>query len=133
VERGSDRSITDRIIAAMDLDNVPWNLLLSAALGIWLMAAPAMLGTTGRAADSDHVAGALVVTWAVIAFGEVARPIRLLNIPIGLWLLAAPWLLSGDTDVSRWNNVIIGAALILLSVRRGQVKAAFGGWNRFLI
>jgi hypothetical protein len=70
------RSTAARLVAALDLNNVPWTLLISAVLGIWLMAAPAVLGVTGTAADSNHLAGALVVTWAVIAFGEVARPVR---------------------------------------------------------
>jgi hypothetical protein len=66
----------------MDVNHVPWNLLLCTALGIWLMAAPAVLGARGAAANSDHLAGALVVTWAVIAYGEIVRPVRLLNIPM---------------------------------------------------
>lgn len=122
-----------RIVAAMELTNVPWNLLLSAALGVWLMATPAVLGIRGAAADSHHLAGALVVTWAVIAFGEVARPVRLLNIPMGIWIAGAPWLLSGATDVSRWADVLAGGLLIALSIRRGRIDERFGGWNRYLI
>jgi len=127
------RSTTARIIAALDLKNVPWTLLLSATLGIWLMAAPAVLGISGRAADSNHLAGALVVTWAVIAFGEVARPVRLLNIPMGVWVAISPWLLSGATDVSRWTDLLVGVLLIALSIRRGRIDEQFGGWNRWLI
>jgi len=127
------RTPAARIVAAMDLNNVPWNLLASAALGIWLMAAPAVLGVTGRAADSNHLAGALVVTWAVIAFGQVARPIRILNIFLGVWIAGAPWLLSGTTDLSRWADVSIGAALIALSIRRGRIDERLGGWNRVLV
>jgi hypothetical protein len=126
------RSPTSQIVAAMELRDVPWNLLLSAVLGLWLMAAPAVLGVSGAAADSNHLAGALVVTWAVIAFGEIARPVRLLNMPIGLWIAAAPWVLSGATDLSRWTDVIAGCLLVALSVRRGRIAEQFGGWNRFL-
>jgi uncharacterized membrane protein len=129
---GRRRSTAARIVAAMDLNHVPWNLLLCTALGIWLMAAPAMLGARGAAANSDHLAGALVVTWAVIAYGEVVRPARLLNIPVGLWILAAPWLLTGHTAWSHWNNVIVGVAVIVLSIRRGRITERFGGWNAFL-
>ena len=71
--RAARGSMPARIVAAMDLNNVPWNLLLSAAFGVWLMAAPAVLGTSGAAASSDQLAGALVVTWSVIAFGEIVR------------------------------------------------------------
>jgi hypothetical protein len=34
----------------------------------------------GPAANVNHLIGALIVIWAVIAFGEIVRPIRLLNI-----------------------------------------------------
>lgn len=132
-QRWHHRSTAARIVAALDLNNVPWNLLVSAGLGLWLMAAPAVLGVTGAAADSDHLMGALVVTWAVIAFGEIVRPARLLNVPTGLWIAAAPWLLSGHTGASRWNDVLIGAVVVALSLRRGRIEERFAGWKRFLI
>lgn len=131
--RAGHGSTAARIITALDLDNVSLNLLLSSALGMWLMAAPAVLGISGTAADSNHLIGALVVTWAVIAFGEVARPVRWLNIPMGAWLLVSPWLLSGQTDWSRWNDAAAGALLIALAVHRGRIEHRFGSWNRYLV
>lgn len=125
--------LAPRIIAAMDLDNVPWNMALSAAIGLWLMFAPGALGAAGSAAAGDHVTGALVVTFAVIAFGEILRPARLLNIPLGLWLIVAPWLLSGGTSLSRWNDVILGLWIVLLSSRRGPIRERFGGWNAWIV
>ena len=122
-----------RLVATLDLNNVPWTLLASAALGIWLMAAPAVLGVSGAAADSNYLAGALVVTWAVIAFGEVVRPVRLVNIPIGLWIAISPWVLSGATHASRWTDALVGLLVIALSIRRGHVEERFGAWNRLLI
>jgi hypothetical protein len=133
LQEGSSRSTTSRIITALDLNNVPWNMALSAALGIWLMAAPSALGITGRAADSDHVTGALIVTFSVIAFGEIVRPARFVNILLGIWLIGAPWLLDGDTGVSRWNAVLAGIMLIPLALRRGRIEEQFAGWNRYLI
>ncbi|MGE3512359.1 MAG: vitamin K epoxide reductase family protein, partial [Vicinamibacterales bacterium] len=91
------QSTAAALISAVDLNNVPWNLPVCAAIGAWLMAAPAVLGTTGTAAANGQVAGALVVTWAVIAFGEIIRPVRLLNVLLGLWIAVAPWVLTGDT------------------------------------
>jgi hypothetical protein len=127
------RSMPARIISALDLNNVPWTLVLTAALGVWLMAAPAVLGVAGAAADSNYLAGAMVVTWAVIAFGEIARPVRLLNVPTGIWIALSPWLLSGATVTSRWTDLFIGGIVVALSIRRGQIEGHFGGWNRYLI
>jgi uncharacterized membrane protein len=127
------RSPASKIIDALDLNSVPWTLLVSAGIGMWLMAAPALLGVDERAADSDYLTGALVITCAVIAFGEIARPVRLLNIPLAIWIAVAPWVLSGATDVSRWVDLAIAALLVMLSIPRGRIEQAFGGWNRYLI
>ncbi len=125
-------STAARIIAAMDLNRVPWNLLLSAAIGVWVMAAPALLGSSEAAADSSHLAGALVVTWAVIAFGQIVRPVRLLNIPLGFWIAAAPWILAGASAAAQWNGLVSGLALVVLAIPRGTIDERFGAWNRYL-
>jgi hypothetical protein len=52
---------------------------------------------------------------------------------MGLWFVGGTWLLSGGTDVSRWHDVIVGAAIILTSLRRGRVGRQFAGWNRWLM
>lgn len=112
---------------------LPWTLPLSAALGVWLMASPAIFGSQGAMADSDHLVGALVVTVAVIALAEVARAVRFINIPFGLWFIAAPWLLAGATVGATWNDIIIGVIIILLSLLAGQVREQYGGWARYII
>ena len=124
------------ILAATGLTSVPWNLLLCAGLGIWLMAAPGVLGSRGSAAASDQLVGPLVVTCAVIAWAEVARPVRYLNLLLALWLIAAglPWgsLLTGATAASQWNDVLVGMALIGLTLPPGGVRERYGSWDRVL-
>jgi hypothetical protein len=112
---------------------VPWTLLVSAILGIWLMFAPAVFGTTGRAADSDHLVGALITTVAVIVMAEVVRAGRYINLLFGVWMIAAPWLLSGASMGSRWNDIFVGLALIILSIPRGVVREHYAGWDRYII
>jgi hypothetical protein len=111
---------------------MPWTLLLSIALGLWLMFSPWIFGSEGRAADSDHVVGALVIMIAGIATGEVIRPFRFLNLPLGLWLLVAPWVMNGATTGSTVNSVIAGLALLALSLPRGKVADSYGGWDRYV-
>jgi uncharacterized membrane protein len=108
---------------------LPWNLLASAGVGLWLMASPSVFGTVDRAADSDNLVGALAVTVAIIALAEVGRAARFLNVVFGAWIVAAPWLLEGGTTASRWNDVAAGALLILLSLRRGPVRERYGKWQ----
>ena len=111
---------------------LPWNLLLTAGLGVWLMLAPTVLGIAGAAAHSDHLVGALIVTTAVIALADVGRAMRFLNILFGAWVIAAPWVLGGATPASRWSDAIAAGLVILLSLPRGSVGERYGTWDRFI-
>lgn len=112
---------------------VPWTLAASALLGIWMMAAPAVLGGAGAAANSGIVAGALVTTVALTAMAEVGRAFRFLNVLFGAWLAAAPWILDGATDAARWNGVLVGLLVIVLSIPRGSVRERYARWQRFIL
>lgn len=116
----------------MELTAIPWNLAVCAALGMWLMAAPAVFGSAGAAAAGDQLVGALVVTFAALGFGEAARAARWVNLPLAVWLCAAPWLLTGHGPAAGWNNVAVGLAVLLLTGRRGPVSGRFGGWDRYV-
>ena len=111
---------------------LPWTLLLSVAAGIWLMLAPFLFGSTGAAAHSNHVGGALIVTVAVIAMADVGRTARYLNVLLGAWVIAAPWLLDGATTGSTWSAAIAGTLVILLSIPRGPVGERYGSWDRLI-
>lgn len=112
---------------------LPWNLLASVTLSVWLMAAPSVFGSQGRAADSDHLVGALLVTIAAIATAEVIRAGRYLNVPLSLWVIASAWLLVGETAASRWNDVAVGLLVVVLTLPRGSVRERYGNWDRCVI
>ena len=111
---------------------LPWNLLVSTALGLWLMFAPAALGSMGMAAHSDHLVGALIVTASVIAFADVGRTVRFINVLFGAWLIAAPWLLGGATTISTMNDLIVGSLAILISFPRGRIGERYGSFEKFI-
>ena len=111
---------------------LPWNLLISAALGVWLMFSPALFGSEGTAADSNHVVGALIVTVSVIVTAEVIRTGRFLNLVLGFWVAIAPWLLDGAAGIAVWNNAAVGLALIALSIPRGGLRERYAGWDRYI-
>ena len=130
---GEQQSLTKQIAAGMELNAIPWNLAVCAALGIWLMVAPTVLGSHGATAANDQLIGALVVTFAAIGFGEAARAARLVNIPLGVWLIVAPWVLQGVSSAVRWNDVAVGLLVVLLSLRRGRVESRFGKWDHYIV
>jgi hypothetical protein len=112
---------------------VPWNLLVTAALGVWLMIAPDVFKTQGLAADSDHILGALVVTVAIVAFAEVTRAARFINIALALAIIVLPWVFGGATPASGINNLIIGLLIIALSISPGKIKNTYDDWNALIV
>ena len=113
---------------------IPATLVASIALGAWLMFTRVTFGTSGAMANSDHLVGALVVTFAIIAWGEVARSARFVNIVFGAWLIAAPFVLDGaGSTLALWNSVVSGGLLIALSIPRGPVRDFYAGWDRYIV
>lgn len=114
--------------------NFPWTLVASTAVGVVLLATPLLVGAEPPLYFSDHVAGCVVITIAVTAMAEVARPLRFLNIPIGLWVAASPFLLDGAGDWSALLNLALGLGLALLSLPRGaRSEEHYGGWDRLIV
>jgi len=125
-----DRDVADEIRGV----TVPWPLLASCGVGAWLMVSRLVFGTNGVIADSDHLVGALVITVAVCAMAEVARPLRFINLLFGLWLIAAPWLLVDRPAGAGWNDVASGLIIIALSLPRGRRSAEhYGAWDRYVV
>ncbi len=122
-----------QVVAAVRGVTIPWTLLASCVVGAWLMFSRAIFATEGAIADSDHLIGALIITVAVCAMAEVARPLRFVNLLFGLWLIGAAWLLGGANAAATWNDIIVGLLVIGLSLPRGQRSAEhYGAWDRYV-
>ena len=126
--------LASQVVAATRGVTVPWTLLASCGVGVWLMLSRLVFNTNGVMANSDHLVGALVITVAVCAMAEVARPLRFVNLLLGLWLIAAPWLLVDRTAGAAWNDVASGLIIIALSLPRGRRSAEhYGAWDRYVV
>ncbi|KUM28558.1 DNA polymerase III subunit epsilon [Mesorhizobium loti] len=131
---GFSAALAAQSAAAVRGVTVPWTLLASCVAGAWLMISRLVFGTEGAIANGDHLAGAMIITIAVCAMAEVARPLRFLNLAFGLWLIGAPWLLAGATPGSTLNDVVAGLVVIGLSLARGRRSAEhYGSWDRYVI
>jgi nucleoside-diphosphate-sugar epimerase/uncharacterized membrane protein len=131
---GFSAALAAQSAAAVRGVTVPWTLAASCAVGAWLMFSRLIFGTGGAMANSNHLAGAMIITIAVCAMAEVARPLRFLNLPFGLWLIAAPWLLAGATTSATLNDVVAGLVVISLSLPRGRrSKEHYGAWDRYVV
>lgn len=126
------KSVLSETLSALSLNTIPWNLLISAILGIWLIVSPYILAAPGYEAHHEQIIGALIVTFSVIAIGEVSRSVRFLNMVLGLWIIAAGGFFFVDSSMSL-NNGIVGTLAILLNLRRGAVKERHGSWDKLII
>jgi len=113
--------------------NVPWNLLLCTAIGLWWMFYPGNFGVSGTAANNFTTLGALVVTFSVIAMAEVGRALRFINIIFAFWLIAAMFLVNVVPANAFWNAIISGVALIALSFPKGKIREKYGSFDRYIV
>ena len=112
--------------------SLPWNLALTALIGLSLMFTRVTLGVDGSLANAHHVIGSLVLTVVSIAAAEVARPVRYLSVPLGIVLMAAPFIF-GASLVTTVVSTVLGAGLVVLSIRRGPIRERYGNWDRLII
>jgi hypothetical protein len=110
----------------------PWTLVASALLGGALMFTPFVFGMESRAADTDHVGGALILTMATLAMGEPIRLVRYLNVPLGAWVAIAPWFIATATFEAAGMSSILGFAAILMAFPAGRIQERYGLWQRFI-
>lgn len=111
--------------------NVPWNLLVSALIGAFMLFGNRVLGASGILENNMDVCGGLIVVFSVIAWAEVIRAARFVNIFLAAWFALSPWILPGAiSPLILWAAPLIAALVIILSIPRGRIKEKYGDWNR---
>ena len=129
-----DAPTTAAALAAVRGVQLPWTLVLSAGLGVTLMFTRVLFDTVPPMADSDHFTGAMILTFAIMAMAEVGRSLRFVNVAAGLWLIIAPWVIGGGDALATGASVVIGLAVIALSLPRGaRSDAHYGRWDRWVV
>lgn len=112
---------------------VPWTLLACVGIGAFLMLTRPLLGSSGGIANYHHVIGALVITVAVIAMAEVARPLRFLILPLAAWLLAAPMKYGTAGLLESGLSIALALALAFLALPFGRrSKEHYDSWDAYI-
>ena len=109
--------------------SIPWTLLLTALLGIWLMMGPFYFGFDGGLANSDHLLGALTVTFSILSMAEVLRTVRWILLPFGIWIALSPFFLEGS---ALWDHLLVGILLAILAIHRGKIREHYGRWQKYI-
>lgn len=113
---------------------LPWNLVITAFYGIWLMVSPTVLHLQGFTADNNYVAGALTVVTSYVCMAEVVRAGRYLIILFGAWEVVSVWFLDyppfGELT---WINFAVGILMILTCLPKGKVIEKYGTWDKYIV
>jgi hypothetical protein len=109
-----------------------WFQIGNIALGIWLLVAPGVLPSTAPGAAIARIAGPIAIWFGVLALRSVTRPFRAVNVLTGMFLAIAPWLVP-NTGALVLTSVLVGWAIMVLSIPRGAVRQDTGGgwWTVF--
>lgn len=127
-ERGPRAIVADMLSGGLTF---PWTLVASIGVGVLLMLSPLVFPWGNGVAATNHVVGALVITFSVAALAPVVRISRILNALLGIVLLFAP-MASGAGWAGLVFSVLSGLALIALSIPRGTVQNSYGDWDKFV-
>jgi hypothetical protein len=112
----------------------PWTLIACTLIGVYLLCTRLLFGVEPPLYFSDHTAGCVAIVIAVTAWAEVARSVRLLNVPLGLWVAASPFLLDGGTTIASVADLVAGLLLAGLSLSRGaRSQEHYGGWDQYIL
>lgn len=103
--------------------------LAQVSIGVWLIAAPAVLEYGSTAADNDRIFGPIAGSLAFVALWDVIAGVRMGVVPVGAWMIVAPLALSYDATDAIINSIACGVALIALApIGKGGQERYWGGW-----
>jgi hypothetical protein len=109
-----------------------WWQLLAAAVGIWLMVLPAVVGVPELVDNGLRILGPLAVSVGGIAAAQVTRGVRWANVPVGAGVAILP-ILGGASLVAIGLCVASAAALVGLAFLGGRTSTNLGGGWRSLL
>lgn len=112
------------------LPSIPSNLMACTLIGAWVMCSPALFSAQEMASDLMHFSGALIVTFAIVAMAQVARPLRFMSTIFGCVLAVAIWFVEGGNLFYQVNATVSGLFLIYFSWGLGTIEDRFGSYDR---
>lgn len=111
---------------------LPWNLVLSLPVALWLMFTPLSLGSDGGVANVNHVVGSLALTFAVIALAETGRPARYVNVVLGVILIGSlVFVEARGAEIA--SAIVSGIALIVLALPKGRITRRWGLYQKLIV
>lgn len=104
--------------------------LATVAIGIWLMAAPAVLSFGGTAENAHRLLGPIAGSLAFVAVWPFVDQVKWATVPVGALLAVSPVL--GFPAPATVNAIGCGLAIVALAFTGGRPEGNFGGGWRVL-
>lgn len=92
--------------------------MVNIVLGAWLVASSFAWHHTAWQATNAAITGAVTVLVATIAFS--APGFRFVNTIVGAWLVISSFAFARASGATGWNNLLVGAAIVWLSLLGGE-------------
>ena len=108
-----------------------WSQIINTTIGIWLMAAPAILSYNEAGSNSSHIVGPLSPLLRSFLFGKRPMVYASLTMP-ACWLLLAPWVLGYTNSFSIINDMACGVLVLILASVGMKIKGSYGGGWKML-
>lgn len=96
-----------------------WQDMVILLLGLWLFISPWVLGYAGSSsiAMNAYVSGVIIAALAAFDLYKTYAWAVIVNLLVGLWVAVSPWVPAlAERGAMMGNNVIVGAAVILLAL-----------------
>jgi hypothetical protein len=87
---------------------------LNVLLGIWLFISAFVWPHSPSQYTNTWLMGLIAIAAALIALAVPA--IRFVNTAVGIWLIIASFALPRLTAATAWNNVLVGAVILVVSL-----------------
>lgn len=108
-----------------------WIRVVNVSIGLWLMAAPAVISYGPPAADFHRIIGPTAAAAAAVAMAQATRSVRWVNLLLGAVLVVGAWVL--DSEIApRLNGVLSGLLMAVFAIPSGKFKHHIGGGWRAL-
>ncbi len=111
--------------------SLPWNLVFSTLVGIWILFSPAFIMLARSISIESHILGALTVVVSVVAMAEPMRAFRFINVIFGIAFLVSPWLFF-DGMTNYWDIFAVGVLLVIFSLPKGKVQEKYGTIEKYI-
>lgn len=106
--------------------------ILNIILGLYIMVSPALFPYNQALSNNNHIAGPLIITFAVIALWDINRQVRLANVVTGSWLIISAFIFSAPATLYLIMQGAAGLLIIVLALIKGKVVHQYGGGWRSL-